>query len=89
MVRPSLNDLAAFTAVASHLSFRRAADVMGVSRSALSHTIIGLEGKLGIRLFDRTTRRVSLTQAGARMLARFHPVPPGSSGSRSGARYPF
>jgi len=74
MVRPSLNDLAAFTAVAGHLSFRRAADVMGVSRSALSHTIIGLEGKLGIRLFDRTTRRVSLTQAGARMLARLPPV---------------
>ncbi|KAA0020275.1 LysR family transcriptional regulator [Salinicola corii] len=74
MVRPSLNDLAAFTAVASHLSFRRAADAMGVSRSALSHTIIGLEGKLGVRLFNRTTRSVSLTQAGARMLARLHPV---------------
>lgn len=74
MVRPSLNDLAAFTAVASHLSFRRAADAMGVSRSSLSHTIIGLEGKLGVRLFNRTTRSVSLTQAGARMLARLHPV---------------
>lgn len=74
MMRPSLNDLAAFTAVASHLSFRRAADAMGVSRSSLSHTIIGLEGKLGVRLFNRTTRSVSLTQAGARMLARLHPV---------------
>ncbi|AHF85433.1 LysR family transcriptional regulator [Rhizobium leguminosarum bv. trifolii WSM1689] len=74
MVRPSLNDLAAFAAVASHRSFRRAAEVMGVSRSALSHAIIGLEGKLGVRLFNRTTRSVSLTQAGARLLARLDPV---------------
>ncbi|MCC2612165.1 LysR family transcriptional regulator [Neorhizobium sp. Rsf11] len=74
MVRPSLNDLAAFAAVASHRSFRRAADVMGVSRSALSHSIIGLEGKLGVRLFNRTTRSVSLTQAGARLVARLDPV---------------
>ncbi|MBY3157723.1 LysR family transcriptional regulator [Rhizobium laguerreae] len=74
MIRPSLNDLAAFAAVASHQSFRRAADIMGVSRSALSHAIIGLEGKLGVRLFNRTTRSVSLTQAGARLLARLDPV---------------
>ncbi|MEF3129602.1 LysR family transcriptional regulator [Rhizobium leguminosarum] len=74
MSRPSLNDLAAFAAVASHQSFRKAADIMGVSRSALSHSIIGLEGKLGIRLFNRTTRSVSLTQAGARLLARLDPV---------------
>ncbi|MBY5827209.1 LysR family transcriptional regulator [Rhizobium leguminosarum] len=74
MVRPSLNDLAAFAAVASHRSFRRAAEVMGVSRSALSHAIIGLEGKLDVRLFNRTTRSVSLTQAGARLLARLDPV---------------
>jgi len=47
---------------------------MGVSRSALSHAIIGLEGKLGVRLFNRTTRSVSLTQAGARLLARLDPV---------------
>ncbi|MFD1704582.1 LysR family transcriptional regulator [Methylopila henanensis] len=74
MARPSLNDLAAFAAVANHRSFRRAADVLGVSRSALSHAIIGLEGKLGVRLFNRTTRSVSLTQAGARLLARLDPV---------------
>jgi DNA-binding transcriptional LysR family regulator len=74
MVRPSLNDLAAFAAVANHLSFREAADSMGVSRSALSHAIIGLEGKLGVRLFNRTTRSVSLTQAGANLLARLDPV---------------
>jgi DNA-binding transcriptional LysR family regulator len=74
MVRPSLNDLAAFAAVARHQSFRRAADIMGVSRSALSHAIIGLEAKLDVRLFNRTTRSVSLTQAGARLLARLDPV---------------
>ncbi len=74
MSRPSLNDLAAFAAVANHQSFRRAADIMGVSRSALSHAIIGLEGKVGVRLFNRTTRSVSLTQAGARLLARLDPV---------------
>jgi len=74
MVRPSLNDLAAFAAVANHLSFRAAADTMGVSRSALSHAIIGLEAKLGVRLFNRTTRSVSLTQAGANLLARLDPV---------------
>ena len=74
MARPSLNDLAAFAAVASHRSFRKAADVMGVSRSALSHAIIGLEEKLGVRLFNRTTRSVSLTEAGTRLLARLDPV---------------
>lgn len=74
MARPSLNDLAAFAAVASHRSFRKAADAMGVSRSALSHAIIGLESKLGIRLLNRTTRSVSLTQAGAQLLVRLDPV---------------
>lgn len=74
MTRPSLNDLAAFPAVANHRSFRRAADEIGVSRSALSHAIIGLEEKLGVRLFNRTTRSVSLTQAGARLLENLDPV---------------
>ena len=74
MIRPSLNDLAVFAAVANHRSFRRAADIMGVSRSALSHTIIGLEAKLDVRLFNRTTRSVSLTQAGAHLLERLDPV---------------
>jgi DNA-binding transcriptional LysR family regulator len=74
MARPSLNDLAAFAAVASHRSFRKGAEAMGVSRSALSHAIIGLESKLGIRLLNRTTRSVSLTQAGAQLRARLDPV---------------
>jgi DNA-binding transcriptional LysR family regulator len=74
MLRPSLNDLAAFAAVADHRSFRRAAETMGVSRSALSHTMIGLERNLGIRLLNRTTRSVSLTEAGSRLLAQLGPV---------------
>lgn len=74
MTRPSLNDLAAFAAVANHRSFRKAADMMGVSRSALSHAMIGLERTLGIRLLNRTTRSVSLTEAGARLLANLGPL---------------
>ncbi|MFP5077579.1 LysR family transcriptional regulator [Rhizobium sp. YIM 134829] len=74
MQRPSLSDLAAFAAVARHRSFRSAADQMGLSRSALSHAIIALEAKLGVRLFNRTTRSVSPTTAGAALLARLDPV---------------
>ncbi|MEO9337137.1 LysR family transcriptional regulator [Mesorhizobium sp. SB112] len=74
MTRPSLNDLASFAAIANHRSFRKAAEIMGVSRSALSHAMIGLEKNLGIRLLNRTTRSVSLTEAGARLLAHLGPV---------------
>ncbi|RZN14585.1 LysR family transcriptional regulator [Bradyrhizobium sp. Leo121] len=74
MPRPSLNDLAAFASVANLRSFRRAAETIGVSRSALSHAMIALERNLGIRLLNRTTRSVSLTEAGARLLAHLGPV---------------
>lgn len=74
MTRPSLNDLASFAAIANHRSFRKAAEIMGVSRSALSHAMIGLEKTLGIRLLNRTTRSVSLTDAGARLLGHLGPV---------------
>ncbi|WP_316233629.1 LysR family transcriptional regulator [Bradyrhizobium sp. SZCCHNPS2010] len=74
MNRPSLNDLAAFAAIASHRSFRKAADALGVSRSALSHTMLALEQTLGVRLLNRTTRSVSLTDAGARLLSHLGPV---------------
>jgi len=74
MPRPSLGDLAAFAAVAEHRSFRKAADALGVTRSALSHTILGLERNLGVRLLNRTTRSVSPTDAGARLLTRLEPV---------------
>ncbi|MCM2292560.1 LysR family transcriptional regulator [Allorhizobium sp. BGMRC 0089] len=74
MKRPSLNDLAAFEAIASHRSFRKAADALGVSRSALSHSMLGLEQALGVRLLNRTTRSVSPTDAGMRLLADLGPV---------------
>jgi len=74
MNRPTFNELAAFAAVAEHLSFRKAADAIGVSRSALSHALLGLEQNLGVRLLNRTTRSVSLSEAGAHLLARIRPV---------------
>lgn len=74
MARPTLSDLEAFSAVATHRSFRKAADAMGVSRSTLSHTLISLEKTLGVRLLNRTTRSVSPTDAGRRLLDRLNPV---------------
>ncbi|MBW4023380.1 MAG: LysR family transcriptional regulator [Proteobacteria bacterium] len=74
MGHATLSELEAFAAVARALSFQKAADALGVSRSALSHTIIGLEKSLGVRLFNRTTRSVSPTDAGARLLERLTPV---------------
>ncbi|MGJ4945910.1 LysR family transcriptional regulator [Bradyrhizobium sp. HKCCYLS1011] len=74
MAKPTFNELAAFAAVAEHLSFRKAADALGVSRSALSHTLLGLEQSVGVRLLNRTTRSVSLTEAGAQLLAGIRPV---------------
>jgi DNA-binding transcriptional LysR family regulator len=68
MPRANLNDLLAFLAVAKEGSFTRAAAKLGVSQSALSHTIRGLEERLGLRLLIRTTRRVSPTEAGERLL---------------------
>jgi DNA-binding transcriptional LysR family regulator len=73
MARENLNDLAAFVAVARELSFTRAAARLGVSQSALSHTIRGLEERLGVRLLMRTTRRVTVTEAGTRLLASAGP----------------
>ena len=67
MARESLNDLFAFLAVARDRSFTKGAAKLGVSRSALSHTLRGLEARLGIRLLTRTTRSVSLTSAGERL----------------------
>jgi DNA-binding transcriptional LysR family regulator len=74
VARPTLNELAAFAAVAEHRNFRKAADATGVSRSALSHTLLGLEQNLGVRLLNRTTRSVSLTEAGAQLLSGIRPV---------------
>lgn len=74
MDRAPLNDLAAFAAVARHRSFRRAAAELGVSPSALSHGLRGLEERLGVRLVNRTTRSVAPTQAGLRLLSRLEPA---------------
>ncbi|USI74710.1 LysR family transcriptional regulator [Sphingomonas morindae] len=70
----SLADLTAFSTVARYRSFRAAADAMGVSRSSLSHAVRGLEERLGVRLLHRTTRSVSPTEVGARLLRRLGPV---------------
>lgn len=74
MPRPTLNDLTAFSTIAEHRSFRKAADVLGVSRSSLSHAMNALERNLGVRLLHRTTRSVAPTEAGAGLLERLKPV---------------
>src|SRR5687768_7891160 len=68
MARDAMADLVAFLAVARERSFTRAAAQTGVSASALSHTIRKLEERLGVRLLTRTTRSVSTTEAGERLL---------------------
>ena len=73
MLRQNANDLLAFLAVARERSFTKAAAKLGVSQSALSHTIRGLEARLGLRLLTRTTRSVSPTEAGQRMLEKIGP----------------
>lgn len=73
MLRENMNDLIAFAAVARERSFTRAAAQLGVSQSALSHTIRALEERMGLRLLTRTTRSVSPTSAGERLLATLAP----------------
>lgn len=73
MPRHNINDLLALRAVARERSFTRAAAQIGVSPSALSHTIRGLEERLGVRLLARTTRSVAPTPAGERLLAAVGP----------------
>src|SRR5580658_3398289 len=73
MARKTVDDLIAFLAVARERSFTRAAAQLGVSQSALSHTIRGLEERLGIRLLARTTRKVAPTEAGERLLRTVGP----------------
>jgi DNA-binding transcriptional LysR family regulator len=74
MNRADLADLTAFVAVADQLSFRRAASRLGVTPSALSHSMRQLEERLGMRLLNRTTRSVSVTDAGLRLLERLRPA---------------
>src|SRR6202051_1718551 len=69
----NLNDLLVFLAVAKERSFTRAAAQRGLSQSALTHTIRGLEERLGLRLLTRTTRSVAPTEAGERLLRAVGP----------------
>ncbi len=68
------SDLAAFLAVAEERSFTRAAARLGLSPSALSHSVRGLEERVGVRLLARTTRSVSVTEAGERLLRKLRPA---------------
>ncbi|MBD8621812.1 LysR family transcriptional regulator [Pseudomonas sp. CFBP 13727] len=73
MLRDNANDLLAFLAVAKERSFTKAAGKLGVSQSALSHTVRALEARLGLRLLTRTTRSVSPTEAGQRLISTVGP----------------
>src|SRR5260370_10717832 len=72
--RGNLADLTAFVAVADRLSFRAAASRLEVTPSALSHSMRQLEERLGVRLLHRTTRSVSVTDAGLRLLEQLRPA---------------
>jgi DNA-binding transcriptional LysR family regulator len=74
MLTPGFSELNAATAIAARKSFRAAANDLGISASALSHAIASLESRLGVRLFNRTTRSVSLTPAGEQFLTRVKPA---------------
>lgn len=74
MERSELNDLLSFATVARERSFTRAAAVLSMSPSALSHAMRGLEGRLGVRLLARTTRSVAPTEAGERLLQSLNPA---------------
>ncbi|ANI55127.1 LysR family transcriptional regulator [Pseudomonas sp. DR 5-09] len=74
MKNPSTADLSIFLCIAQHLNFSRAAVDLGLTPSALSHSLRALENRLGVRLFNRTTRSVALTEAGERLYARLKPA---------------
>ncbi|NIG16178.1 LysR family transcriptional regulator [Pantoea sp. Cy-640] len=74
MKREEMGDLLTFMAVAEERSFTRAAAVLGISQSAISHAIKKLESNLGVRLLNRTTRNVSCTEAGSRLLETQKPA---------------
>src|SRR5437667_25017 len=74
MVRDELSVLSAFLTVAEERSFTRAAKRLGVSTSAVSHAMRGLEERFGVRLLARTTRSVAPTPAGEQLIARLRPA---------------
>jgi DNA-binding transcriptional LysR family regulator len=73
MARDNITDIVGFLAVARERSFTRAAAKLGISQSALSHTVRDLEARLGVRLLTRTTRSVSPTEAGERLIQTVGP----------------
>ncbi|WP_025111541.1 LysR family transcriptional regulator [Pseudomonas sp. H1h] len=74
MKSSSTADLSVFLCTAQHLNFSKAAVELGLTPSALSHSVKALENRLGVRLFNRTTRSVALTEAGERLCARLKPA---------------
>lgn len=74
MKSPSAADLSVFLCTAQYLNFSKAAIELGITPSALSHSVKALENRLGVRLFNRTTRSVALTEAGERLYARLKPA---------------
>lgn len=74
MRKPGFVEMNAFVAIAERSSFAKAAAHLGISRSTLSETMRGLEEKLGVRLLNRTTRSVALTEVGERLLAELRPA---------------
>lgn len=74
MKKASIAEMSAFVAIAERASFARAATQLGVSRSSLSESLRALEERLGVRLLNRTTRSVALTEAGERLLAQLRPL---------------
>ncbi|MFM0502753.1 LysR family transcriptional regulator [Paraburkholderia caffeinilytica] len=73
MLRENITDLLAFITIAREGSFTRAAARLGVTQSALSHTLRGLETRMGVRLLNRTTRSLAPTAAGERLLRNVAP----------------
>ena len=74
MKRASIAEMSAFVAIAERASFAKAATQLGVSRSSLSESLRALEERLGVRLLNRTTRSVALTEAGERLLSQLRPL---------------
>ena len=74
MKRASIAEMSAFVAIAERGSFAKAAAQLGVSRSSLSESLRAMEERLGVRLINRTTRSVALTEAGERLLAQLRPL---------------
>jgi DNA-binding transcriptional LysR family regulator len=74
MKKASLSEMSAFVAIAERASFAKAAAQLGVSRSSLSESLRTLESRLGVRLLNRTTRSVALTEAGERLLQQLRPL---------------